>query len=531
MGVMRKIALFIIAMVCVMPIKAATNATVYEAENGKTVKCESVTGSKYSGGKAIRMTDGSASLTITINVEERQKYDIYVMAEGVGGEKVVNCSVNGSTTTFNTNQLSEVNIGTFIFNAGANTVKITPNWTWFCIDYIRIEPHADDITFDIADKPVTKDCTASAQVLYSFLKDNFGQRTISGMMTGSMDKTNGTDITKHEDVVAVKNASGYYPALVGFDFMNATGVEIDNGNTWYNNYNKKVISLAKDLWKRGGIPDFTWHWRDPSRKTNEFYTSGSKLDFASAFNADGTWNTSSTLYRNIVKDIRTIADCFLELQKADVACIFRPLHEAAGTWFWWGASGEENFKKLYRLVYDEMAKKGVRNVIWDWNADCNVGEKWCPGEEYYDVISTDIYNESFDYSSNYPQFDKLKAMSQGKKIIALAENGPIPDITKQVEDNAMWSWWMPWYQSWDGNFVNKTSTTQWKKCMSNELVVTLEDMKGWSAPSSITTIHSTDNVTRIYDLSGRPIDPSNLNDVHGIVIIKENGKTYKKIIK
>ena len=159
------------------------------------------------------------------------------------------------------------------------------------------------------------------------------------------------------------------------------------------------MNLARDTYRRGGFPNFTWHWRDPSRKTDAFYSSDCSVKVSDAFNDDGSWNTSSALYKNIIEDIDVIADHFLALQKANIACIFRPLHEASGGWFWWGREGAQYFVKLYRLLFDEMVNvKGVHNVIWVWNAGEN-DDEWNPGDEYYDVVSADIYNEAFDYSS------------------------------------------------------------------------------------------------------------------------------------
>jgi hypothetical protein len=148
--------------------------------------------------------------------------------------------------------------------------------------------------------------------------------------------------------------------------------------------------------------------------------------------------------------------------------------------------------------------KGVHNVIWVWNP-CNVEDAdWNPGETYYDVVSIDIYNAAYDYSSNYVAFDKLKTLAAGKKIIALSENGPIPDIDKEFEEEAVWSWWMPWYQTWNGNFVDKTSKEEWTKCMNDDRIITLEDLSaGW--PTAILSPRSSFLISRgeaIYDLQG-----------------------------
>lgn len=140
-----------------------------------------------------------------------------------------------------------------------------------------------------------------------------------------------------------------------------------------------------------------------------------------------------------------------------------------------GREGAEPFRKLYRLIYHEMVSvKGVHNVIWVWNAD-DADNDWDPGSEYYDVVSADIYNKNFDYSSSHATFESLKRLTAGKKIIALSENGPIPDIDREVEDGAVWSWWMPWYNTWGGNFVGKTSPEEWKKCMNDNRVITLAE--------------------------------------------------------
>lgn len=79
----------------------------------------------------------------------------------------------------------------------------------------------------------------------------------------------------------------------------------------------------------------------------------------------------------------------LKLQKAGVPVLWRPLHEAEGKWFWWGAKGPEACKKLWALVYDRLTKHHkVNNLIWTWNS---VASDWYPGPSTVDVLSTDVY--------------------------------------------------------------------------------------------------------------------------------------------
>ena len=100
----------------------ATAQTKYEAEAAQRSNCDVVSGSQYSGGKAVKMTESNATLSFTIPIDKRGKYNISVAGDGIGGGKVVNCTVNGSTTTFQLNTYEEVKLGTFILKEGNNTV-------------------------------------------------------------------------------------------------------------------------------------------------------------------------------------------------------------------------------------------------------------------------------------------------------------------------------------------------------------------------------------------------------------------------
>jgi len=501
---MRKTLSLLLAFCSMVGIFAQTS-TKLEAENANYANCTLILDNKYSGGKALEVKAENASITFTFNNKVKGKYTIYVGHDGLYGDKKANLAVNGSGGSFQIKGQGETAVGTFFMNQGKNTIVITPSWTWFRIDYIRIEENNNSsLSFNIPSVPVDPHAADCAKKIYAFLYNNFGKKTISGIMTGDMSSANG-DVTQHDDVKAVYQASGKYPALIGFDFMNTTGANEDD--YWSMSYTNAVIRLVKDTYKRGGIPAFTWHWRDPSRNTNEFYTDRCYMKISNAMKTDGTWNTSSSLYQNIIKDIDVIADYFLELQDAGIACIFRPLHEASGGWFWWGREGAEPFKKLYRLIFEEMVNvKGVHNVIWVWNAG-EYDQDWNPGEAYYDVVSADIYNADYDYSSNYILFDKLKKLTGGTKILALSENGPIPDIDKEFAEEAVWSWWMPWYQTWGGNFVNKTSKEEWRKCMNDDRIVTLEDLSaGWDAYTTVRNPKVSNNTCQdIYDLQGRQL--------------------------
>ncbi len=336
--------------------------------------------------------------------------------------------------------------------------------------------------------PVTSGATESANKLYNFLATNYNARTVTGIQTGDMNAA----FKELPDVDSFYVRTGKYPALVGFDFLFATGVKASD--EWYRSYTQNAIAAAKDLWNQGGIPAFTWHWKDPSDQVDAFYATQSSAgagnayttyDFTQGFTDPGctescTWNTSSTVYSQLKSDIDEIAAYFLELQTAGVAAIFRPLHEASGGWFWWGLRGGAAFKALYQLVYDEMNAQGVKNLVWVWTPEYAKDTDWNPGKSIYDIISLDIY-EAYDYSSKFLSARTELETNYGKDVVlAISENGPIPDMSVMAQNNSRWSWWMPWYQTWDGLFLDQTVDAVWKANIESPCTITLDRMPGWS---------------------------------------------------
>ena len=468
-------------------LAAATSfAAQYEAEDATITKDAAVASdASASGGKYVKMNGGDITFT-GVTVESAGQYTVVIhYMNNYGGDKMNNVGVGGASSQVSfpvTDKNTFVDVETVLaFAAGTNTVAITNSWGWIDVDYIEVKPY-EAKKFNLCNAPVTKNATASAKKLYNFLVNNFGKKTISGVMTGSMDNYTKGDVTQHEDVKAVFTAGGKYPALVGTDLMNATGANKDEG--WFQQYTEKAVDVAKSTWKKGGIPAFTWHWRPGEEE--EFYVKGAnekytEFDFTEAFVKGTTsWDTLSTAYKALVGDIDHVAGIFLKLQQEGVAAIFRPLHESGGNWFWWSTHTGKQFAALYQLVYERMVfKNGVNNLIWDFNPKDAATMSWTPGETYYDILSVDIYNNANDHQSNSAAFIDLTNKGGTNKIISLSENGPIPDVDKMYDDGATWSWWMPWYESWSGGYVSQTAASVWQKNLADERIITLDKMPGW----------------------------------------------------
>ncbi len=461
-------------------------AAQYEAEDGTITKDAAVaTSTAASGGKYVKMNGGDITFN-GVTVDKAGQYTVVIhYMNNYGGDKINNVGVGGASSQVSfavTDKDKFVDVETVLaLAAGANTIAITNSWGWIDVDYIEVKPY-EAKAFDLCNAPVTANATPAAKKLYNFLVNNFGKKTISGVMTGNMDAYTMGNATQHEDVQAVYKAGGKYPALIGADLMNATGANKDEG--WFQQYTEKAIDIAKTTWKKGGIPAFTWHWR-PGDEV-EFYVKGAhetytEFDFTEAFiKGTTTWDTLSAAYKALVGDIDHVSEIFLGLQTEGVAAIFRPLHESGGNWFWWSTHTGKQFAALYQLLYERMVfKNGVNNLIWDFNPQDASKISWTPGETYYDVLSVDIYNKANDHQSNSAAFIDFVNKGGTNKLISLSENGPIPDVDNMYNEGATWSWWMPWYESWGSAFVSQTAASVWQKNLADERIITLDEMPGW----------------------------------------------------
>jgi len=311
--------------------------------------------------------------------------------------------------------------------------------------------------FDINPTLVTPNPTKEANALYQYLRDNYGKKIISGTMT----------LQSFDEINWLKSNTGKEPAIIGLDFMHCF-----RGYNWYNN--EEPINDAKTFWNRNGIPVFVWHWRDPSRLTEEFYTKNASKPNGTAFDINKINEPASAEYKAMMDDIDSVSLKLKKLQDQNVPVIWRPLHEAAGGWFWWGAKGAAPCKKLYQVMYDRMVNvHGLKNLIWVWTREPN-DDAWYPGDQYVDIIGRDIYKTG-DHTSQLTEFNALNILYGKKKMIALTECGSIPDVDNLVTDGAAWSWYMTWY----GDYVRNSTHNPldlWKKMFGHTYVITQDEM-------------------------------------------------------
>ena len=205
---------------------------------------------------------------------------------------------------------------------------------------------------------------------------------------------------------------------------------------------------------------------DPN-KDYAFYKADTEFDATNA-TVEGTWEN-----KVFTEDLKNAAAYLKLLRDADIPVLWRPFHEAAGGWFWWGKDAA-SFKSLWIAMFNYFKTEGLDNLIWVWTTEGNDAD-WYPGDQYVDIVGLDVYNkETADCVSEYTSI----AENYGNKIVSLSECGTVGLISEQWASGARWSWFMPWYDGTneDGSPVVHADEAWWKDAMSQEFVVSREDL-------------------------------------------------------
>lgn len=464
--------------------------STYEFENGKIYDngteyvTQVVSNSNASNGKVVDLRDGinyttnaaGDSVTLNVSVAEAGVYNLTVRYSQnyAEGGKIQNVVVNGTTIgqiTCAYTQKDEFKTVSITANlkAGENAVGIEASWGWALLDNLTVSKSDSTSTVSTSSAQLSNPkATAATQSLYRFLCDTYGKNVLSGQQESTW---NGSP---DYEMNIIKNASGKLPVIRGLDYM---GDDFSGVN-----------GRAKQWYAKGGIVTICWHCGSSF--------SGSWSD---AMNDNLDWNKAltegTTEYNNLIAGMDKGAKALKELQDAGVPVIWRPFHEFNGKWFWWGKGGDENFKKLWKIMYDRYTNYwGLNNLIWNLGfSSQNLSSSWYPGDQYVDVMGSDTYVDN--NGSLADLYRNTVNLSSKKMPICLHENGPIPDPDKLQSDNSRWLWFMTWHTDFISN--NSVNTSSYVNSVYNSsYVLTLDELPdvynyGTSSPTTTTATTAT----------------------------------------
>lgn len=421
----------------------------YEAEDaalngtlGGTYVSTSASG--YSGTGYVTGFDGSSGgedyFELNVDVPDGA-YEMWVGYRAPSGAKGYNLQVDGEYGSGMFDQSStfaEDRAGVFSVSSGTNTLGIYQYWGYYDIDYLEFRPFTPPTPSPVPALLSDPQADRHTQLLMNYMTSLYGNKTLSGQQ-GEVGEN---DPFPTQDYL---NASGgVVPAMRGSDFIFYSPSFVEHQDR-RNGETARIIDWAQQT---GGIVTMMWHWNAPANITGTwyqaFYTSNTEFDLPGALADPGGDD-----YQLLLRDIDTIADELQEFEDAGVPVVWRPLHEAQGGWFWWGAHGPEAFKDLWSLMHDRLTNvHGLHNLIWEFTWTEGQGDDpldWYPGDDVVDTIGLDVYTHPS--SSMSGQWYDILEHFDGEKMVALSESGSLPHADLMDALNIEWSYFSPW--TWD----------------------------------------------------------------------------------
>lgn len=419
-----------------------------ELKQGTTEESDgiAISGKHYSGDGYVRgfKKDGSSYVVFEVDAPSNQHYDL---SFSIAADKAVSCrvSVNGSeTAVFDTKSDGEFTLitlyGVFL-TKGKTSIELRSLNGDMLLDYLKLSDNTSlsAIQYEADSSLSNKEAGESAKELMSFLTENYGKYTITGQYAS--DETN-------KELEFVYQTTGKYPAI-RFSAMHNSGSSFDS--------TFKDIDACAEWHNRGGIVGLMWYWEAPSKSKPSVYTKETDFKIADAVTdidiATLTQEEIRGLYGEgkiseqcygIILDLDNMAGQLMSLKNKGVPVLWRPLHEASGDWFWWGAGSVSDYKWLWNLMYTRYTEYfELDNLIWVWNGQ---SEKTLVDKNTFDIASLDIYlSPEKEFGSRYEQFLALQNIAGQDKLIALSECSTLPDIDMSFRDNAVWSFFGLWY--------------------------------------------------------------------------------------
>ncbi|MBP1564702.1 MAG: glycoside hydrolase [Oscillospiraceae bacterium] len=449
--------------------------------------------SDWSGTGFANITEKGSSVTVTVEVEEDGLYEVlirYCQCFDMN-KKVQYLNVNGvnqGEVSFPYGEkFEEMSAGYVPLKAGKNEIQIKGYWGYTMFDYLVVKDADPSVSkLDPERKLSNPNANDTTKRLFSYLCDIYGKNILSGQQEycGShsynlnANPDLGYIVDNELEFEYILEETGEMPAIRGIDFLNYSSAD----DMWDDNAAERTAEWVN---KFGGIATVTYHWSMPSdpdetgRQNRFFYVESASASYTtfsiSKALEEGTWENEI-----LMADIEFLASKLQLLEDADVPVLWRPLHEAEGAWFWWGAEGPENCKKLYRLLYDQLTNVyGLDNLIWVWTGyTFPTSPQWYPGDEYVDIVGYDKYNAVDgmpNLSSISSTFYNLVASTDGNKMVTMSENDSIPSLDNLLEDKAGWLWFCPWYNNYlTSQQINPVD--ELVKIYQSEYCITLDEL-------------------------------------------------------
>ena len=446
----------------------------------------------YDGDGYVNLNGGNyTSITIDVPTSQHYKISFKICSAStklelyVGGETMIT-SLDGNyevpdgvlAGVYYINDMSsfkDFSINGIYLEKGRNKLTLNALSGAAYIDSMTVQngKTASNGYYRVSGTPIDKSASTSTIRLMNYLSEIYGKNTLTGQFV--------TPNTNAE-LYTIYNETGRFPAIRASDigiYSDYYPIEGENND----------IELAIDWAEHGGIVSYSWMWYSPDSEHSHYLTDFTGFDISRAYTTTDVslvgFETVEKLYGEgsinketylLIEEMDKIAMELKRLQDANVPVLFRPLPEASGGWYWWGADA-----KGYKWLWQTMVKRfnefhGLHNLIWVWNGE---DIEFYPGDEYVDIISEDIYASQAD--SHQQRFVNTAYYFSEGKPAAISECGKIPDPDALYRDNSIWLWFCLWRGDYvadeNGKFVETyTKKAEADYAYNSRLFISLDEL-------------------------------------------------------
>ena len=277
---------------------------------------------------------------------------------------------------------------------------------------------------------MTANAIPAVQKVLCFLYSIKGKNTLSGVQDCSWSAS--------DDIGYVNSTAGVYPAVIGGDFLYTD-----------------AVGTATAAWNAGSIPMIRYHMGRPE-DGDSYESSMGTTDLGQ------TLTVGSSRYNGLIKKFDHAVSELLKLQAAGVVVLWAPFHEVQPNgWFWWSKGTGDQYRQLWKLMFDYFAQKGVKNTVWLIPFSGSPSASYYPGNAMVDFGGPDTYGNSQPFASNYRA--AVTAMGNNGMPIALHETGYVPMPADMFSNNqapfVLFSLWCnDWLQDKNKNSVDELKT-------------------------------------------------------------------------
>jgi mannan endo-1,4-beta-mannosidase len=301
-------------------------------------------------------------------------------------------------------------------------------------------------------------------------------------------------------IEALHDKTGEWPGIIGVDYEWARSFT----SSQLSDTNEVLINYAHN----GGIVMVTFTPQNPwvNDETDIVNNPGSGDGPSSTtsklppgVSLDDLLNPEKTVYASWKRKVDRIAAALLELKKAGVVVLFRPMQEMNGVWFWWGIDSHRTdpgpYIRVFRAMHDYFTNdKGLDNLIWVYSPTSTYGNEtvtnyvfravdWAyPGDNYVDIIAGTNYSDDMSIS-DYGTYVKMG------KPLGIAEYGPNSDgpyfksgtwdLSRIIEliqnDYPRIAFWVCWH-SYPGSSWSMVSNLNADILLANSFVIKRDDL-------------------------------------------------------